>query len=544
MKKSIIAKSETSTFQAVYLIAIIIVLASVALGFFVSLGAYNFSSIIKMASVVPNCGTLDPLSVSCMNSCGYNNSTDADRLNCVKNSCNAKYGTGTQYANDCANPIRVSFINVSGHGFDAFGKVGYYCSTAMGNPKGSPTSTECLMACSYDMTKKEAIVQQVCNAKVNNDISKSLTCQNQVNFGIYNLINTVTNCSNMENDSLALSNCRFNIAKSSGGNQTTANTLALKICTLFNNCSSTVPILDNTGSKNSSSVLDELKKGYITGYMVERDSFSCDLCGNCNCNAHLHTGYPGSPQIYNSVPAGNFPGFLAICPSSLSRDEAAHEGLDLCSQLKNSLASGKADPSYTNESIQETINSCKKYSLPASAYACKKSCLCALASQTGLDKSFHKACSTCFAPDFSSTKCDGTKILPTDIQTDYAFGPFGKATGQADLIAKTAAMLSGVVGSGCQLPAGSPLAGCTIKSSMGPRPKNPTSPHITGQAIDFCCMGSGFTESGCTDQNKLEILKNAATSAGLSTIRECTASERITGGTDGCTGGLLHIANR
>ena len=130
-------------------------------------------------------------------------------------------------------------------------------------------------------------------------------------------------------------------------------------------------------------------------------------------------------------------------------------------------------------------------------------------------------------------------------------GPLG-IKGNFDLISKAAIMFSKI---GKMPNCGVLPPGCSVSNNYQlSSPDNPTSAHVTGQAFDICCGSTGTAGDTCANADKLQVIIDGAQSAGLSTIRECTAKEQgkatdpqhcdKPNGTKSCPGGLVHIQDK
>ena len=473
-----------------------------------ALSAAKVNSIYQSNS----CGSLDPFSVECIYYCNdKNDANDQEKLGCMKNSCNNKYGSDSDLAIACADIRRVSF-NV----FEAMYKVYTYCQEP-----GIPNSEDCLMATSYKLETRDNLLKSSCDYKNKTNPTNSYSCFQTAKYGTYNIINTLVNCSDLSNPD-NINECTYYL-----GHSTPDNTLydqrAQDICNIFNNCSTTVgQAKQNYGyaseteakaqaaSSDLSSILEELKKKYVDGYCL--DPTFMDPCG---------------PRVshgrYNFLRVGQLGNCHAICNSEM-----------LGQACSNLFAGEKPNRRLLNEYAQSLVENCSDFSWPKSAGKCAAACLCAHAQEAcddkpGCDSNTHEACHICY-PLVPVAVNDGSGMSEITVNGTTI-------TGTSSFLTNLVAMFNKIAPdsrNGCNiLP-----PGCVFSRSYDAA--DPAgSAHKSGVALDICC--SGTPNSSCGLQNVSDMISKIS---GFNTIRECTPGEKTCNGTTNCSGGLVHIDSK
>ena len=473
-----------------------------------ALGATKINDIYKSN----NC-SLDPFSVDCIYYCNSkNDANNPEKLGCMKNSCDSRYGASSTLAVACADTRRVSF-----NPFEAMYKVYYYCQEP-----GNPNSEDCLFATGYMLNARDNLLKSSCDYKNPGNPGASYSCFQTAKYGTYNTINTLVNCSDLSNPDV-MNECTYYLGFSTSDNNV-YDQRAQDICNMFGNCSTVVaPTKQNYGyaseaqaqSKASASslsdILNELKKKYVDGYCL--DPTFLDPCGPI-----IHHGR------YNFLRVGQLASCHAICDSEMLGQP--------CSSL---FAANKPNRRLLNSYAQSIVEGCANYSWPESSGKCAGSCVCNHASEAcdgkpDCDPNAPKVCHTCFTSPVSGPNANGM----------YSINVLGQnVVGTSDFVTNVQKWLNKLdtdSRDGCK-----PLPdGCVLARSYDSSEKDHSSAHFTGIALDICCSGTPNATT-CNMPNVDAMLGKVS---GFNAIRECTKKEKDCNGTQQCSGGMVHIDNK
>ena len=439
-----------------------------------------------------NCGVLDPLSVDAMNWCGSkNDGSNTEKLNCVKNSCKAKFGASPALAAFCSSDKRISF-----NPNDALDKINTNCY-------GKPTSSDCLTAASYILGQRKDWVSQYCDQKYGAFTMQTQDCKWQARI-MYHPANVYE----------AGWNYIVSKQSASGGSKASAPAPAVALAAPL------VRYLRQTPGHSA----DTAFNNFIDS-TVESDYFSnqpdptlaikdYNYWGESGLCIETHIGFPACPFSYSRQTTrddcGDYP--------DMYKRMFCGEGEDCCGMA---MAGGVG----VNMGILSSVTG-----IPTTAEKNASFCPCFLSGLACSSLSRPAVCKTCYTlPD-----CPATGMCTMN---QSGLPPI---SGTKDFVEKVARMLHKAdsdSSDGCN-----PLPnGCTYTGSSY-RPGDASGPHKAGQAMDFCCMGGTPSGNSCNIPSSDAMIGIVS---GLNVTRECTAKERgpaPCGQTSGCNGGsLVHV---
>ncbi len=478
----------------------------------------------------------NPFSVGCVNYC----KVKTDKIGCITNFCNNKYGNDPLMANvlaDCVSSTRMSF-----NGINYLIKTSYNCLPTNDNPLASPTSTNCILAAGGFLNDKTNIIKSFCKIKYGNDYVGAYNCQLQANYQTYCTINTLVNCSNLtesqDNITRCLSYINRSLAYENKNNNNYFRDRVDEICRLVGNCDSPINFnligvtksSQNNNNKTTSnenltprSLLLSSSTNFLSGTCVDHSGF---------LNYQLHDGL-----YYLGLKPGNIPA-NSLCAVSCPYNKDGTYGGDSCSNL---IKQG-GDYYALRPDVAAIVDRCGGEDVPMECrqglknlIEVKKMCDIKDAACDGKCSVGNEKLPACCAAIIEPTATEIT--IKNTTTTIYKINLNGQdITGDKDFLDKLARAYSNMMlaKSKDKNECVNPLPnGCSFSSSYHSDSNSKISSHELGLAVDICCQSKEDVDQLTKDFFSLGEW-------GYTIIREATEFEKKCNNTKDCNY-LIHL---